>query len=149
MVHNVDYVTHFNSEKISTKKIYQNDTKKLLTEFEPTIPMSTYLVAFIVCDFSIVNIYSNGIRIGALVPTGQEANVQYALNATKNILHYFETFFKIPYPLKKLDVVAVPDFAAGAMENWGIIMFRMTTLLFNEKESSTEAKEQIAVVICK
>ncbi|KPM02452.1 aminopeptidase-like protein 1 [Sarcoptes scabiei] len=176
MVHDPEFRAYFNTEKISeTNKIIGGQVK-VVSQFERTVPMSTYLVAFIVCDFASIEIQKSNsmiaienfaqqsidriesiesdatisnknVRIRALIPFGQERNAEFALNAAKIILNYFENFFKIPYPLKKLDLVAVPDFGAGAMENWGLITFRMTTLLYNKEESSSEVKEQVAVVV--
>lgn len=176
MVHDPEFRAYFNTEKISeTNKIIGGQVK-VVSQFERTVPMSTYLVAFIVCDFASIEIQKSNsmiaienfaqqsidriesiesdatisnknVRIRALIPFGQERNAEFALNAAKIILNYFENFFKIPYPLKKLDLVAVPDFGAGAMENWGLITFRMTTLLYNKEESSSEVKEQVAIVV--
>lgn len=82
--------------------------------------MSTYLLAFVVSDF--VN-KSSGIFS---VWTRSEAlrSAQYALDVAPKILKYWETFFDIKYPLPKVDMIALPDFTAGAMENWGLITFR-------------------------
>jgi aminopeptidase N len=82
--------------------------------------MSTYLVAFVVSDFSRKE---NG---SFAVWTRRDAIKQadYALQVGPAILKYFEQYFQIPFPLPKIDMVALPDFAAGAMENWGLITYR-------------------------
>ena len=64
----------------------------------------------------------------------------------KKLLQSYEKYFGIKYPLPKLDLIAVPDFAAGAMENWGAITFRETILLYDPKTSSTKTKQFIAEV---
>lgn len=133
--------------------IYPNDNPlRVMSYFRETVPMSTYLVAFVVCDFEVSSHKtSNGIEIRALAPRQQPGRMSttYGLDSAAKILAYFEDFFKLDYPLRKLDLVAVPDFGAGAMENWGLITFRLTALLYSEKESSIEIQEQVAVVVGK
>ncbi|KAG1685464.1 Glutamyl aminopeptidase [Nymphon striatum] len=77
----------------------------------------------------------------------QVENAQYALDLGSQVLSYFEEYFVIPYPLPKQDMVAIPDFVSGAMEHWGLITYRETNLLFNEKESSSVNKQRVATVI--
>lgn len=64
-----------------------------------------------------------------------------------NVLSFYETYFGIPFPLPKLDLIALPDFSSGAMENWGLITFRQTALLFDSNESSLSDKKRVATVI--
>jgi aminopeptidase N len=116
--------------------------------FEETVPMSTYLVAFIVCDFHFHAAKTKeGIDVRAVVPGEQVSQAEFALEYATAILSYFQDFFNVTYPLTKLDLVAVPDFGAGAMENWGLVTFRTTMFLFNVNESSSEAQEQVAIVV--
>lgn len=110
--------------------------------------MSTYLVAFVVCDFKSLSARTrDGIHVRSLVPNDQYTQAEFSLATATSILSYFQEFFNVTYPLSKLDLVAVPDFGAGAMENWGLITFRTTMILYNPEESSSEAKEQVATVI--
>lgn len=85
--------------------------------------MSTYLVAFIVSDLKPLQVHNNSlIKVWA-----REEFLPYATYANEiapQILNYFENYFGIPYPLPKMDIVAVPEFGFSAMENWGLIMFR-------------------------
>lgn len=82
--------------------------------------MSTYLVAFVVSDFQHL---SDGTF--AVWARDQALNqARYALDIGPRILRHFEDFFSIKFPLPKIDMVALPDFAAGAMENWGLITYR-------------------------
>ena len=60
---------------------------------------------------------------------GRESQAEFALDTAARLLEYFNEYFGIPYPLPKLDHFAIPDFAAGAMENWGAITYRETALL--------------------
>lgn len=70
-----------------------------------------------------------------------------ANNITGPVLHFFGRYFGVPYPLPKLDLAAVPDFAAGAMENWGLMIFRETALLYDAAESSAVNLQRVAIVI--
>jgi len=88
--------------------------------FEETVPMSTYLVAFIISDFEYLS--SETFRVWAR--RAVLSHTHYARDIGPGILKFYEDFFSIPYPLKKTDLVALPDFAAGAMENWGLVTFR-------------------------
>jgi aminopeptidase N len=85
--------------------------------YAESVPMSTYLLAFVVCDFSNIS-FAN-----FAVWTRQDAisSAFYSLSIGPKILTYFEDFFGIKYPLPKMDMIALPDFSAGAMENWGLI----------------------------
>lgn len=84
--------------------------------------MSSYLVAFVVSDFEpIQNVHENFTVWGR---PGAIQHGAYALNIGQEVMTFLETFTGIEYPIGKMDLVAVPDFASGAMENWGLITFR-------------------------
>ncbi|KAH6930395.1 hypothetical protein HPB50_013180 [Hyalomma asiaticum] len=111
--------------------------------FQTTVRMSTYLLAFVVSDFE-----SRGddkFRVWAR-PNAISA-VDYSLSIGPKILEFYENYFSEKYPLPKTDMVALPDFNAGAMENWGLVTFRETALLFNPNESSAGNKQRVAVVV--
>uniref|UniRef100_G3PPF0 Aminopeptidase n=1 Tax=Gasterosteus aculeatus aculeatus TaxID=481459 RepID=G3PPF0_GASAC len=121
-----------------------------VTTFEPTMRMSSYLLAFIVSDFdSIKSTMNNGllIRIWARRKAIEDKQGNYALNITGSILQFYESYYNATYPLSKSDQIALPDFHAGAMENWGLITYRETALLFDPIMSSTGNKERITTVI--
>lgn len=82
--------------------------------------MSTYLVAFAVTDFHYITI--GNFSVWAREEALPQAN--YSLSVGPKILQYYEQFFQIPFPLPKIDMIALPDFSAGAMENWGLITYR-------------------------
>ncbi|VVC38461.1 Hypothetical protein CINCED_3A009639 [Cinara cedri] len=111
--------------------------------FKETVPMSTYLVAFIISDFEYLS--SETFRVWAR--SDVLSHTQYARDIGPNILQFYEEFFSIPYPLEKTDLVALPDFAAGAMENWGLVTFREIAMLYNEGVSPNSQKERVATVI--
>ncbi|XP_026221646.1 aminopeptidase Ey-like [Anabas testudineus] len=117
--------------------------------FEPTKKMSTYLLAFIVCDFDFISNTTDQllIRIFARKSAIAADQGEYALNKTGPILKFFEKYYNSSYPLPKSDQIALPDFNAGAMENWGLITYRETALLYDEAYSSSSNKERIATII--
>lgn len=90
--------------------------------YEKSVPMSTYLVAFLVTDFDVLKTSDNFFGVWARKEAIEQA--RYSLDIGPKILKYYEDYFKIKFPLQKIDMVAIPDFAAGAMENWGLITYR-------------------------
>ncbi|XP_060807048.1 aminopeptidase N [Amyelois transitella] len=118
-------------------------------EFQNSVPMSTYLVAFVVSKFQYVESPSGLSHIKFRIMARSDAIDQttYAASIGPKVLTYFEEWFNVSYPLPKQDMVAIPDFSAGAMENWGLITYRETALLYDKKQSSFTNKERIAEVI--
>ncbi|NWS86568.1 AMPN Aminopeptidase, partial [Toxostoma redivivum] len=119
-----------------------------VTEFHTTPRMSTYLLAFIVSQFDHVD-NSSGIliRIWGRPEAIREGQGDYALNVTGPILSFFEDHYNTSYPLPKSDQVGLPDFNAGAMENWGLVTYRENSLLFDASYSSIGNKERVVTVI--
>jgi aminopeptidase N/puromycin-sensitive aminopeptidase len=115
--------------------------------FAATPKMSTYLVAFLVGDFQCTAGDSDGVAIRVCATPDKVALTRYGLGIAQYVLHYYDTYFGIPYPLKKLDLIALPDFEAGAMENFGAITYRETDLLLDPSTASLGAKKEVALVI--
>ena len=116
--------------------------------FGETPPMSTYLLAFIVGDLKYVeDTASGGTSIRIWTTAGNEEKGRFALDVSVRLLDYFNDYFGIPYPLDKLDHLAIPDFAAGAMENWGAITYRETALLVDPDQSSAATRQRVAEVV--
>ncbi|XP_062873688.1 leucyl-cystinyl aminopeptidase [Trichomycterus rosablanca] len=115
-------------------------------EFEKSVNMSTYLVAFIVANFSCVNKTVSNTKVSVYSVPDKKDQAHYALEAAAKLLQFYNDFFEIEYPLRKLDLVGIPDFLAGAMENWGLIIFRETTLLFGNHSSPMD-KQLVTSVI--
>ncbi|MES2504706.1 MAG: M1 family metallopeptidase [Myxococcota bacterium] len=140
-----------NSSGISNGLLQQeiknkDGTKTLL--FEETAPLPTYLIAFAVGPFDVVDGPMMGkIPLRGIAPKGQGKNISYALSQTPRILSILEDYFGIPYPYSKLDIIAVPDFAAGAMENAGAITFRDSLLLLNPKTAPVWQVRRFAEVM--
>lgn len=120
---------------------------KHTVQFATTPKMSTYLVAFLVGDFQCVSGESDGIPIRACATPDKVQMGSYAVKAAEFVLHYYDTYFGIKYPMPKLDMIAIPDFEAGAMENFGAITYRETDFLIDEKTASVDAKKRVASVV--
>ena len=118
------------------------------TTFETTPKMSTYLLAFVIGKFKKYEATTqNGVQVTTYAPLSQpDGNLIYATDFAAKSLDLFDDLFKTPYPLPKLDQVAIPDFEAGAMENWGLITYREQALLANQN-SAFQQKLFVATVI--
>uniref|UniRef100_A0A8C9VPZ7 Aminopeptidase n=1 Tax=Scleropages formosus TaxID=113540 RepID=A0A8C9VPZ7_SCLFO len=149
LIHERGTVALSNGKEISTENITMGDLSLSRTTFEPTKTMSTYLLAFIVCDYLSIEAQAENvsIRIWARKKAIEEGQGEYALNVTGPILKFFEDYYNSSYPLSKSDQIALPDFNAGAMENWGLITYRETALLYDSAVSSNSNKERIVTVI--
>ena len=123
-----------------------SDGKHTVT-FLTTPKMSTYLVAFLVGDFQCTSGEQDGVTIRSCATPDKVALTPFSVDFAKFALHYYNSYFGIPYPLKKLDLIAIPDFEAGAMENFGAITYRERALLLDEKTASIDAKKIVAVDI--
>ena len=115
--------------------------------FATTPKMSTYLVAFLVGDFKCVSGQSDGTPIRACTTPGQEEKGRFAVSAAEYILHWYNNYFGIKYPMPKLDMIGIPDFEAGAMENFGAITYRETDFLIDEKTATLSDKKSVASVV--
>jgi puromycin-sensitive aminopeptidase len=122
--------------------------QKQRVRFSPTMKMSTYLVAFVVGKLETTETVDvGGVPLRVVCTPGKRALGEYALEVGAFALRFFTDYFNIPYPGEKVDLVAIPDFAAGAMENLGCITFRDTALLINPAEAARAELERVADVI--
>jgi aminopeptidase N len=115
--------------------------------FETTPRMSTYLLALAVGDFECSSGSADGIPIRICSTPDKKGQTGFALEAALEIMRYYNRYYAVKYPFKKLDVVAVPDFAAGAMENTAAIFYRETLLLAEPKGASVKVRKDIASVL--
>lgn len=113
--------------------------------FATSVLMSTYLVAFVVSDFASLVDQKNNFTVWARPNAIDQA--QYALEIGPRSLEILSDLFDEDYHLEKMDMVAVPDFAAGAMENWGLITYRESRMLYDANESSAWSQQDVASVI--
>ncbi|MCI4383273.1 hypothetical protein PGIGA_G00024610 [Pangasianodon gigas] len=151
LIHEPGTVALSNSQDIDSENLKMNGHDVIRTRFEPTKRMSTYLVAFIVCEFTYTSKQKDNkdvmVRIWARKNAIEEGQGDYALNITQPILEFFEKYYNASYPLSKSDQIALPDFNAGAMENWGLVTYRETALLFDPQTSANGNKQRIATVV--
>ena len=115
--------------------------------FATTAKMSSYLVALAVGKFEYVEGEADGIPIRVWGPPGSKPNSTYALGVAEWCMKYFNQYFDIKYPFEKLDMIGLPDFSAGAMENTGLITYRQAELQIDDKQASVELHQTVAIVI--
>ena len=121
---------------------------KKSVRFAETPIMSTYLLAFIVGDLACIEDRTDdGVLMRVWATRGNEDKGRFALETSVDLLGYFHEYFGVPYPLTKLDHIAIPDFAAGAMENWGAITYREVALLVDPENSSAGTREIVAAIV--
>lgn len=119
-----------------------------VVQFSPTPKMSTYLLAFIIGEFEWVEKKTKrGTLVRVFVTPGKKKQAAFALDVAARCLDFYESYFGIKYPLPVLDMIAIPDFSAGAMENWGAVTYRESAILFDPDHSSTGNKQWVALVI--
>src|SRR5699024_1336039 len=111
--------------------------------------MSTYLLAWVVGDMhSKTAKTKSGIDVNVWATRAQNAeNLDFALEYAVKSIEFFEDYFDIPYPLPKIDHVALPDLSSGAMENWGLITYREVLLLADPERTGISGKHSIATVV--
>ncbi len=135
---------------LANTSIKSQETKddKLVTTFETTPKMSTYLLAFVYGELGYKEAKTKrGVTVRAYATPDNVQHLDYAAEFGAKCLDFYEEYFDIPFPLAKCDFVALPDFAAGAMENWGLITFREQALLYDKANSSLPMKQYVAQVI--
>ncbi|KAI4480304.1 hypothetical protein M0804_010302 [Polistes exclamans] len=144
-------------------------TGLLRDDFQESVEMSTYLVAFVVCDFKrISEMTKRNVSVSVYAPESMLPQARYAIDIAVRTMDYFESFFGVDYPLPKqgwyqsrsyrqmdfsfihrlfIDLIAIPDFGTEAMENWGLTTYRETAILYDPEETSTAAHEWIAIIV--
>jgi len=123
--------------------------KKKLVEYETSALMSTYLVALLVGPFSQESIVvkSCDVKLNSQVPIGSVGSASFALQVANQTLDYYQWYFQQRYVMDKIDLIALPDFGFGAMENWGAITFREQYMLLGKDNPSEIQKQQVAYVV--
>lgn len=130
------------------EQIAEHESGYKVVKFLPSPKMSTYLLAFIVGDFEYIETKSkHGVLVRVFTTPGKKHQAQFALETAAKCLDFYDDYFDIPYPLPVLDLIALPDFASAAMENWGAVTYRETALLVDETQSSAAHKQWVAIVI--
>jgi aminopeptidase 2 len=139
-----------NMDAVSEKEVdaHYGNKKKTAVTFRETPLMSTYLLAFIVGELNVIE--TNDFRIPVRVFATPDKDIEhgrFSLDLAAKTLAFYEEKFDSKFPLPKMDMVAIPDFSAGAMENWGLITYRVVDLLFDEKTSGASTKQRVAEVV--
>ncbi len=118
-------------------------------KYEESLQMSTYLLAFVVSDFQYRQGLQteNGVEFRIWSRSQALADTEYASVIGPLILQYYEDYFKVPFPLPKQDMIAIPDFSAGAMENWGLITYREVALLHDPDTDSKSRRIYVSTVV--
>lgn len=130
-------------------KSQKTEKDHLVTSFETTPRMSSYLVAWVVGDLQKRSaVTKSGVDVSVWSTKAHDpSNLDFALDIAVRTIDFFDEYFGVPYPLPKADHVALPDFSAGAMENWGLITYREIALLVDPKQTTLSAKHSAATVI--
>ena len=122
--------------------------KRKAVTFNKTPLMSTYLLAFIIGELKVIE--TNDFRVPVRVFATPDKNIEhgrFSLELAARTLDFYEKTFDSKFPLPKMDMAAIPDFSAGAMENWGLVTYRVVDLLFDEKTSGASTKQRVAEVV--
>ncbi|KAF1998041.1 hypothetical protein P154DRAFT_536680 [Amniculicola lignicola CBS 123094] len=122
--------------------------KRKAVTFSKTPLMSTYLLAFIIGELNYIE--SNSFRVPVRVYAPKDRDIEhgrFSLELAARTLEFYEKTFDSPFPLPKMDMIAIPDFSAGAMENWGLVTYRVVDLLIDEKTSGAAVKQRVAEVV--
>lgn len=139
-----------NMDVAEESNIYSETAKaqKKAVKFNRSPLMSTYLLCFIVGELNYIETDKFRLPVRVYAPPNQDIeDGRFSLELAAKTLEFYEKTFDSPFPLPKMDMVAIPDFAAGAMENWGLITYRVVDVMLNEKTSGASTKERVAEVV--
>jgi len=137
-----------NMDVHSETEITASGVSKQAVKFNKSPAMSTYLVAFIIGELNYIETNEFRLPIRIYAPINQDIeHGRFALDLAARTLSFYEKTFDSDFPLPKMDMIAIPDFAAGAMENWGLVTYRVVDILFDEKASGASHKERVAEIV--
>ncbi|XP_049868546.1 glutamyl aminopeptidase-like isoform X2 [Pectinophora gossypiella] len=145
------YLALSNMNEIS--KNLDTETNMEVVTFATSVPMSAYLVCFVVCDFDHkkTEVNANGIgkdfTLRAFAQKDQMHKINFALDIGLRATEYYIKYYQVPFPLPKLDMIAIPDYQSGATEHWGLVTYRETSFLVDEATASTRNKINVANTI--
>ncbi len=122
--------------------------KKKAVKFNKSPLMSTYLLAFIIGELKVYETNKFRLPVRVFCPPNQDPeHGKFSAELAAQTLEFYEKEFASPFPLPKMDMVAIPDFSAGAMENWGLVTYRVVDLMLDEKTASASSRERVAEVV--
>lgn len=130
------------------EEITEHERGYKVVKFEKSPKMSSYLLAFIIGHFEYIEtITPEKVKVRVYVTPGKKKQAKFALDVAAKLMSFYHKYFGIAYPLPTMDLIAIPDFANGAMENWGAVTYRETALLVDEENSSLQTKQWVALII--
>ena len=133
---------------VKDTKLVNKDNNRQTTFFNTTPIMSTYLLAFIAGELEYLESKTkDGVVVRTYATPDNVKFTKFALETAVKCLEYYNSYFGIPYPLEKCDMIALPDFASGAMENWGCITYREHAVLVDPDNTSLSSKQYVAMVV--
>ncbi|XP_060803817.1 glutamyl aminopeptidase isoform X1 [Amyelois transitella] len=147
----ISYVALSNMNEVSRVRDEVSNTESVT--FARSVPMSTYLACFVVCDFAFkeTEVDSNGIgknfTLRSFAQKGQTNKIDFAQDIGKRVTEFYIKYYEVPFPLPKLDMIAIPDYQSGATEHWGLITYRETSFLVDEATASSKNKISVANTI--
>ncbi|KAG2470421.1 AMPN Aminopeptidase, partial [Polypterus senegalus] len=149
LIHETNITALSNTLNISSAIKTLEGGRRRITRFEGTEKMSTYVLAFIICDFKMISAGDDRgeVRVWARTSAINDGHGNYSLLIATKMVVFFESLFAEDYVYRKADHIAVPDFYGGAMENWGLITYRETALLFDANISSLADQEYVTTVV--
>nr|ASU92548.1 glutamine aminopeptidase-like protein 9 [Achaea janata] len=148
----VTYVALSNMNEIS--KTHDDESNMDIVTFATSVPMSTYLTCFVVCDFDNKEVQIDSGEVGSKFTLRSYAQkhelhrINFAQDIGKRATEYYIRYYEVPFPLPKLDMIAIPDYVSGATEHWGLVTYRETSFLIDEDSSSATNKMNVANTIC-
>ncbi len=130
-------------------KLQRKENGLLVTSFETTPKMSSYLLAWVVGELHKKTAKTkDGVEVNVwATPAQRPESLDFALDNAVKFIEFFNEYFDTPYPLSKCDNVALPDFSSGAMENWGLVTYRESCLLADPLTTTVASQQYIATVI--
>ena len=150
-IFNLELTTDSKNQVISNMPVLSKlkNGKRTKTIFETTPKMSTYLLAFVTGEMNFLQASTkDGVIVRSWASVTQPVDhLQYSVDEAVKTIEFYNQYFGVPYPLKKCDQVALPDFDAGAMENWGLITYRESALLADPTNRSISSEQYISLVI--
>ncbi|CAH2245026.1 jg17423 [Pararge aegeria aegeria] len=148
LVKPLNYVALSNMNEIS-KTLDPSSNTETVT-FATSVPMSTYLACFVICNFEAKEneIMANGIgsnfTLRSFAQKDQLHKIDFAQDIGKRATEFYIKYYEVPFPLPKLDMIAIPDYVSGATEHWGLITYRETSFLIDEETASSRNKISVA-----
>ena len=147
LIHDKSMNTTLSNMPITVETV-DDSLQWVTTSYKETVPMVTYLVAIVVSDFVCKQSSIDNTIVGVCASPVQKEKLDFGLESTKKCLHHLsKEYLQVDYPLPKVDMIAIPDFAYGAMENWGLVTFRENRLIFDEKTDTSANKMSVVAII--